>query len=158
MQVHTPNWWKIKLNHSFSRQNGVISALSIMGSSYQAERLEYRGLKIPVHERSNPFSQLGLGEMQLLSSSNHISQNAPIICTMNWEHVQPYERAELRCQLSEIHDSKLKSLFSKTETGSNVWFMTCLNFFSFHRITVTVCRKCRAVCIGCTWPVRRKCM
>lgn len=157
--------------HTFSRRNGVMSALSITGSSYQAERLEHKGLKkdqctkSPIHSR-----QLGLNEMQLSPSSKHISQNAhpfPKICTLQSKSMCNHRTelwqdsglwTELTCQLLEIHDLKLQLLLFKRETDSNVWFMTCLNFFPFHHITVTVYRKYRAVCVGCTWPVRINCM
>lgn len=136
-------------------KSNITSVLSIMGSSYQAEQLE------AVHSW-----QLGPDEMQLFPSSKHITQNAPITHIMNWEHMQSQDRTdarlqlwtELRCQPSEIHNLKLQSLFSKRETDSNVRFMTCLDFFPFHHITVTVYRMCRAVCVGCTWPVRIKYM
>lgn len=36
-------------------ERNIMSALLIRGSSYQAEWLEHRGLKRPVHEKSNPF-------------------------------------------------------------------------------------------------------
>lgn len=113
-------------------------------------------MKIPIHFDSHD---------SMKCSSKHMTQNAPIMCTVNSEHVQSQDRAEarlqlwteLRCQLSEIHDLKLQSLFSKRPTDSNVRFMTCLDFFPFHHITATVYRKCRAVCVGSTWPVKIKC-
>lgn len=110
--------------------------LSITGSSRQAERLKYSD---PVHEKSPIHSwHLRPTEMQLLFSSKHITQNAPIMCTMNWEYIQSQDKTEAKIQLQpELRCQKFRiwncSRFSarEGEIDSNKRFMTCLDFFPF---------------------------
>lgn len=85
-------------------KSNIMSAFSIMGWSYQAEPLECSCCKKTSAFKSPVNSwQLGLNEMSLLPRSIHITQNAPIMHIMNWEHRQSQDRAKARLQfLTEL--------------------------------------------------------